>query len=553
MQKFKMYEDQERIENTIYKYFISSKIKISSSLVKRAIVEHPSYPSLLSIVDSLESLGILYEVGQVNTDTYSALEFPCLLHSNERGGMMVLIKDSTDLAKKKKHSQNWSGIFLKVIPNQLIDSKENKENITKERIFRLSVAFLVTGLLIISILSLSLSPSLSTFIILATSITGLGTGYLLFAKDIGIIYKTVEKFCNSDTQSGCDRVLNSKGATLLGTIKLADIVLAYFLCQFISILIAFFFGEVTVAILSCLSIVAFFTIPIIIASLYYQYYLVKSWCKLCMVINSVLFIQLLSFAIIYINTYNNLFLVTLTHLLFFGFAFFLSIASITILKANFENSHAVNYEKTKAIRIKRNPDVFGSLLAAGQKFIRDKPFKYDVFIGSVDAPVIITMATNLHCQPCKDEYATLKALIDIYPDKLRINFIFVLSGKPGISPNPAHYLLNYWLNHIEGKPNQSVRTAELIHDWFSLDNYEDFRNLYLITSTDNVKQSQELSSTHYAWANLNKVFRTPTLYVNDYILPENYELNDMKYMIPGLCDYLSKQTHANIVSKPIGV
>jgi hypothetical protein len=542
-----MYNNQEKIEVTIYNYIKLIKINISSYTVKRAIVEHPSYPSLLSIADSLESLGILYEVGQVGTDTYSALEFPCLLHSNEQGGMMVLVKDSADLAEKEKHSQDWSGIVLKVIPNQLVDNKENKANIIKERIFRFCVGFLATGFLVISILSLLLSPSLLSSVILLTSIAGLGTGYLFVAKDIGIVYKTVEKFCNSDTQSGCDKVLNSKGATLLGTIKLADVVLAYFLCQFTSLLIAFLFSGVTVAIVSCLSVVAFFAIPIIIASLYYQRFLVRSWCKLCLVINSILFVQILLFIVVCKGSYIYLFASVLSNLCFFAFAFSLFIASVIILKAVIENNHALSYEKTKAIRIKRNPDAFGSLLVTGQKFIHNEPFKYDVFIGSVDAPIVMTMVTNLHCQPCKEEYIALRTLVDIYPNRLRINFIFVLSGKAGLAPNPSHYLLNYWLNYIEGAPNQSQLTAELIHDWFSLNNYEEFKNLHPITSKDNFEQSHQLSLAHYTLTNLNKVFRTPTLYINGYILPENYELNDIRYMVPSLCEYLPIQDLVNTV------
>lgn len=45
-------------EQTVGRWLSSMDIKISSALLKEAMQTHPDYPSLLSITDTLDELGI---------------------------------------------------------------------------------------------------------------------------------------------------------------------------------------------------------------------------------------------------------------------------------------------------------------------------------------------------------------------------------------------------------------------------------------------------------------------------------------------------------------
>ena len=89
----------------------------------------------------------------------------------------------------------------------------------------------------IGLIAIIMSQAFSWTLLLlaATAIAGLLTGYLLFAKDLGITYRAVESFCNAGTGAGCGKVLRAEEGKLFGFISFSDLTLGYFAAQLAAI------------------------------------------------------------------------------------------------------------------------------------------------------------------------------------------------------------------------------------------------------------------------------------------------------------------------------
>jgi uncharacterized membrane protein/thiol-disulfide isomerase/thioredoxin len=541
-----MSQNTHNVEEAVIDYLRLIGLDASPSYVKRIIVGHPEYPSLLSVVDALEILGLAHGVQRISDNRYEEVEFPYLVHTEESGGGLHLIRNEAHLKTQKSAVDTWSGIILKVDASQPIDDEINSISLTKERISRFSMSLLLAGFGVAALAALGASFSYLNAGILTSSLAGLLVSYLLVAQDLGVKYKAVENFCSSSTGSGCDKILGSDKLVLFGGIKLSDVTAAYFIGQFALILAAFTFSGSERFISLTLAVMALAALPAILFSLYYQYFIAKTWCKLCLIVNAVLVFQVALLVTklpvltdIKFSTFASSLLLAAGILLFMG-------ALVLLIMDKLKQSNELQVARVIGNRIKYNPVVFTQLLSMSQR-AHEQRFEHELFIGNAHAPVVLTMVSNLFCSPCKKEFESVIQLLNNYPEKVKVRFVFVSSAaKEGEPQSAVQYLFNYWQNEIEGQPEEGDKTALLLWDWFSLMNYQEFRSLRPLASTSNVKESELLSMAHSAWISNNEVVRTPTLYVNGHRLPENYFLHDLRYLIPSLSEHFASSASANL-------
>lgn len=100
------------MEKIVSKFLQSQKIPISRSHVEKTIASHPDYPSLLSIADALERLGIKYYAWRTTREELNDIEFPYLLPISAGGGNILLIQKQGDLIKNEEKLNYWEGTIL---------------------------------------------------------------------------------------------------------------------------------------------------------------------------------------------------------------------------------------------------------------------------------------------------------------------------------------------------------------------------------------------------------------------------------------------------------
>lgn len=517
------------MEKVVTQFLKFLKIPISAPYVERLIMDHPYFPSLLSISDVLNRLGINHVVTRVEKEQLHELEYPYLVPLDNGPANIVIIKDGDDLQKYKTLLKDeWGGVVLLAEPTTAIKDNGNNEMYFQEKsIKRKSVIIILAlvGLLMMASFYLTILENT----ILAMSAIGVVVGYFLFAKELGISYAVVDAFCNMGKDINCDRVLKSD-VTLLG-VNFSDAVLAYFLFQSIIIAISSIVASSQI-IVPILSIPGLLTLPVVVFSIYHQYTVAKTWCRLCLIVDSLLIIQSLVFG-------YGLLMGTLTISISLSVLIPMAATALFVVLTVITTKEGLGYHQ-KLIRlgsdnrIKQNPMVFTTLLSH-QKRVDEQPLDCEMQVGNPSAPIKIIMVSSLHCNPCKLKHEVVHQLVATYPDLVNVTFRFAKSAS---WPASVGTLLSYWLQNIYGKENESINTTNLMHDWFELWDLQKFEKKYGIKTNETV--IDKLEQQHYSWT--RHASTVPTFFVNGYELPRGYAIDDLLSMVPSLANDLKKLT-----------
>lgn len=529
------------MEKLIVNYLRHLDIPVSEKYCIRQIVSHPDYPSLLSIVDTLNGLGIEHKIFRIPSNHLSEVSFPYLIQLEEAGKTndLIPIYNQKDLNNSAlKDHKNSSVIIIQCEPTDKIVNEKNNLAFSEEKQSRNIVK---TGLLTavgLLLLLFSKISSLNHALFIASSLLGGVAGYFLYAKTIGIKYKTIEEFCMAGKRSNCDQVLHSEAATIFGKFKLSDATFSYFLTQLF--LLTLF---VTQPIKSSNYILLFYglgivTIPIVGFSILYQSVKLKTWCFLCMAVNAILISQLVllyNFDLSPVSIFQQglVYPAAVFSLMFIPFSSGLILLRQLIVKKN-----EAEYEELALNRIKHNPIVFITLLNRSRRF-DITPFSQEMVIGEKSAPVKVTMAVSLHCNPCKRAVNEIVQITSLYPNLIQLVLRFKRSGATDETVlSPADYLISYWDQFIQGSSNESERTFKLIRDWYAEHDFESFKSIYPMDSS--LTGSSELLNEHDDWIEASEINRTPTIIIDNHELPENYKLDDLVAVLPLYLDSTNK-------------
>jgi protein-disulfide isomerase/uncharacterized membrane protein len=521
------------MNKTIAEFLTYLQIPVSEAYCEKLISSHSDFPSMLSIVDTLERLGIRYIVGEIQKDKIDELDFPYILQTSKKYNEILVIKSNKDLIINKEVLKYWEGVVLHVEPTASIIDKENNRVYRKEKSFQIAQGVLLATLAILISWAFvkTLSPVLSPLFV--TSIAGILTGYLLMAKELGVKYKVVEKFCTSGKNSDCDKVLDSDIGKFIGGITLSNLVLTYFLFQTTILSIVGTTDGLKSAHLTLLGILSFFLIQVAAYSVYYQYQKAKSWCKLCLIVNGIIVVQFLLFGYLFLSPVFD-FTIHVTPI-FLQAAIFVAFGCICLMvKHKIEILNNLNNVVSSASRVKNNVQVFTSLLKK-QREVNTTLMEHEVLIGDRNAPIKIVMVSNLYCKPCKNQHEVLAELIDTFPDKVLLALRFVISKDEAAN----NYLIQYWLRFIHLKKDESFFTQKLLHDWYVSMDLKKFQEIYPMELTTSPELGVDIVRRHNRWGEQIGISFTPTFFINGYQMPKNYDIADLFFLVPSLSDQLA--------------
>ncbi|SHG29701.1 Protein-disulfide isomerase [Fodinibius roseus] len=545
------------MEHLVSKYLKDINLPISRNYCEKLIASHPDYPSMLSIADTLQRLGIRYKTARIEKEYLNNIEYPYLLWPDENGGEPKIVRDEQDLLGNGTQAPDNTeterpAIVLKAEPTDTITDEENNRQRSQDRFLRLLTVVLVVavgGLIFLNIL-----PSF-TWVYTSLSLTALaGTvvGYLFIAKDVGISYKPVEAFCRAGKKTNCDALLNSEAARLFGDkVSFSDATASYFLFQLLAIGFLFPLGEASF--LWILAVLSVLTIPIIGYSLWYQAVEAKTWCRLCLVVDVILTIQAGFFGYLYYDSlagtgYPTPIPIAVALLLFGAVG-----SAVLLLKHKVKVDNRSEQAEIVANRIKNSPEVFMHLLRRGKR-VDTTPFEQELFIGNPDATIKILMAASLGCGPCKEGFEKALQLVSVYSYNVNLTIRLRTGGggnnrdvKPGIA------LLGYWQQYIHGKPDASERTEHLIRDWYKLKDLEEFSRQYPVDvdmDKRNNGSSDQLEDQHAQWMEREDISATPAFFINSYQLPKQYSIEDLMGILPCLTDQIKRQEIRQKILEP---
>jgi len=507
------------------------KIKVTKSSVKEFLLSHPHYPSLKSVCDALKKWNIEHYPLNLKTDEIKELHAPFIAHLKISGGMLAFVEKIEDEqaifftndGKRQKEgfetfAESLSGA---VIVMQAGENTGKKDYLTIKQTEIIGKLLLPLG--IVSVLGFVLSGLYSSVTsamqyagyiywgLITSKVIGFTASLMLVMHELKIHTAISDKICGFSSKTDCDAVLNSDGSKLYGWINWADAGLIYFTATLI-----YLTGIKEVSSLGLLSVLSALSLPYPVYSVYYQAVKTKKWCPFCLVVQIILIVEFLSLLPLLTTvtfTETDLFRLTVS---------FLVPASIWLMYRAYRIKYIENdREHNSFLQFKRNPEIFGFLLKSDvHADINIKENRLQ--LGSPNAPVTVTAFLSLYCAPCADAYIKLKHLLDNCAE-IKIDVVLNVYDD-----EESHKLINVVYNLFNTKSSKALE--EFLYKWYNTLK-PSRQKLYEKLVPDGFDIADSITTQNKQLFEKHKVAGTPTIYVNGYKYPSQYEYGDMEYYI----------------------
>lgn len=129
-----------------------------------------------------------------------------------------------------------------------------------------------------------LYTNLSTILLTAVDLAGLGVAWLLTLKSLKVKSATADSVCGVLQKHGCDHVLEDKASSFFGIFSWSEVGLAYFS---VSLAVLLIFPQM----IGTLALINACCLPFTFWSIWYQKFRIKTWCTLCVITQCLLWCQ----------------------------------------------------------------------------------------------------------------------------------------------------------------------------------------------------------------------------------------------------------------------
>ena len=511
-------------------------IKLTKCLLCKELEEHPDFPSLGAVKDvfgkfNISSIALKLE-DKSNIEKIEGCFLAQIIDIKNNSNLFAIIysQDEDKLnwynpIKKKKELIDRD-FFLDLFTGYIFYAESNKNSGDREYSYtrkKENQSNMFSILLSVSIFSYLL---FSLFFIKTNFVKTYFVVFILFLLLGGVITalmllyeydnnsSTLRKICNSSRKVNCLAVLSSKGSIIWG-VPWTVIGFSYYLGLLFSLLTNSFSTNIFVAV----SYFNILSLPYIIYSVYYQKFIVKQWCVLCLLvqfINLALFILSVlvgSFSDSFKFDFLSIFSIFGSFILSLGVSYLLWLY-IQKLKDNKDSSSLLK-------KIKYNRDVFFSLLKNERK-IEGITNDFGVILGNPNGSIHIVKVCNPYCYYCSLSHPVLSQLVK-NNDEIKLQIIFFVNPD---SDEYEHTPIETFLGaYYEGKDIELI-----LSDWYNDEDkkLEDFIRLHPIT-VDNSSKNKSNATSMFDFCMKNKITYTPTIFINGYELPEIYNFSDLLY------------------------
>lgn len=512
---------------TAYDWLLLSGNKINKSYCKDEITSHPEYPSLISVIDFLDSGAMGYKAVKSDASYIHEFNYPVLAHIRKPGQeYMHLVNASTDWDSQKSITQHWTGIVVYPQKNAQWNNEQNytyQSNEVKNKI--IAAALVLTGAILFFISSFQF-PDTSINIFGFLSLIGLIISILLLGTELGFQNQAIKQVCGAVSNGGCERVLNSSYAKGIAGITPADASILYFGAQFIVYSLGCWYTSVFAGIL-------LLSVPgIVIAgwSIYIQAVKLKQWCALCLGIVVILVLQSISALFVLQNYLLNSGTIATGLGVFILLFFILALALFPIKQLIKVNN---NY-KLKLVELKKwksDADLFMNQWQQEQE-VAISAWDNDLVIGDSSAPLLITVACNPYCNPCAKAHKQLDNLLHRFPGKLKVQLRLLCNY--GDENDRRTRAVTAILKKAE-KLKKADELQQMLTDWFNWMDFEKWETIWQPCNTIDVTEKLQL---HHQWIESNAIAFTPTFFINGKKIPGRYSLDDIEILIPQLAEQI---------------
>jgi|GEM_PF-2324765 len=340
----------------------------------------------------------------------------------------------------------------------------------------------------------------------------------------------IDKFCNVKGNFNCDAVLESPISKFSKNIYIADIGLVYFSAQLLFLISVFINQQKNwVYILIIPATIAFMATLVL---LWYQWRVIKSWCKLCLLLTSIIWLQ---FVLCLINLYatdnywvadyfDDLFSDKTIALFLNGILFTAITSAWFFIKPQILKANEVETVRKQIARWKNSVTIFNAVLQQ-QKKIADDYWEDDLLLGNPNAEIKMIAAISTYCPACAKEFKRIAILLKTYPNDISFTIRFsVQFNKINNKTQAAQYLYHACL-----QANNEQRLS-IVENWFKSPDLNKLKVEYKNVEALQIPALQKSEQ----WFKDAGIKQVPTLFINGFPFPQPYNLNDLKTLLPKL-------------------
>jgi uncharacterized membrane protein len=503
-------------------------IAVTNSSVKEELKSHPNYPSFKSICDSFKEWKVEHYPLKYQPEELKELTAPYIAHFNIGSGRLAFVSDiknglvfyyeSLNIKKKTELEEFYkkcSGAVILLNPNENSGERnylmKRQDELISKSVLPVTIFTLLlfmTTMVINSFSSGEILIQLRPGLLFLTKTIGIGLSLLLILHEYEVRLSLTEKLCHLNKATNCNTVLNDKASKIFGWFGWADAGFIYFTgCLLFLLSDSFAVNYSFLAILSALSL------PYPVFSIYYQWLVLKKWCPMCIGVQFILVVEFILLMPVFTNL--NLSFSDLSNLLL-TFLVTGIVYTLIVMYIRERISGESNYYKY--LGFKKNPEVLRSLLL-NQKHYDIPVTETSLVFGSRASSIRVTAFLSLQCSHCARAFEKIKVILKSDAD-VAINIILITSDAK---------ILNA-LYHYSRKCMYDEALL-LLETWYGMESYSRNKmseNLCIPEAND---ISGEVGNENVELYKLCNVIGTPTFFVNGYLLPTNYEIEDIKYFV----------------------
>lgn len=516
------------------------KVPFTNYFVTQVTSEHPDFPSLLCMSDVLKDYKVENVAFKLAKNDLDELTTPLIAHLQDKDSEFVVVTKINDKVTyksikgdvtldKRSFLKKASGAFLLAESSSASVEPNLKLNQIRNIIVNLRTPSIIAFTLsIVSIFlfwytsTYDLSVGLTINILLLIKFIGFLTCAVLVAYTINKNTDILNRLCSSNKQINCNTILDSPAAKLFGLISWSDIGLVYFASTFFALAFAIPLGITLTPVLSFITLLA---LPYTFYSVYYQVFVAKKICSLCLLIQFLLWAEFVFF----LATGTGFQPITqITALLFLVAVVSLVMILYLLIRPVVEDAGKYKMNTSDLNTFKYNSDVF-KLFSVKNDAVNINENVKKIIFGRRDAPKEIVVVTNPLCGPCAEAHLKLEKILEDFKDEIRVVLVFAINPYSEELRNTiAKHMAATYFEYGENKAKQAI------HEWYSasVKDYDSWSKKYPVRS--NNEEVETLFYNLIQW-NINTVVTfTPAIFIDEYQMALEYSVDDLKYFVRNL-------------------
>ncbi|WP_424002743.1 vitamin K epoxide reductase family protein [Maribacter sp. IgM3_T14_3] len=521
----------DSIAGVLFELFKSLDIQITAKSIQGKLLQHPHYPSLFSISNTISNFGIENKAVRITSEQLEQVETPFL--ATTKFDETILVK-SVETSTISYYTHNggdenssitaflelWNNMVVLMDNESKVVEKDYSQKKNYDKLVQLRPLVAVSAMFGL-FLAISFSFGLGyQLLFLLLKLGGLTVSLLLVSKEI--LTSKEYSFCKAGKKIDCNEVLNSPAAQIFSWLSMTDLGFLYFSGTLLALINSSLVDtDISDSLLLEIILLAYLSIPYTIYSLVYQAFKIKKWCILCLGIITVLWTEAIV-GYFYITSFYPDISFQIKGVLMLIISLLIPTIIWMYLKNVLIKANRFDDLRFSFLRITNNIQVF-QFLQQQEKEVDMELKPFEVVIGNINTPNTIVLALNPFCPACGREYNAVQELLLKQPTFAKVVIRFV--GSINSREDSKNYIASILI--AQYKLGEHDFNA-LLSEWFNTDNRNYFAKKYELQLSEEVIRTLE---HHYVWSDKLRISITPTAYLNGKKLPEKYTVDDLNSIL----------------------